>query len=231
MSSTNTSTGLPPELAAALDEALRNAMTGNQDPEAMLQACDEQDRLREELRQKVGDLNVRDLSTLLGGSGGNLKELAKEPKDLKEPIKEPKDHKDIKDHKEPKDHKDIADQKAHKDPKDHKDQKEQKDHKDPKDTKDPKDQKDPKDPKEQKDQKDHKEPKDHKDQKDIKDRKEHIKEPLKEPKERVDTLAKASGEGGPESAAGSTELDALIQRISGLEQAVQELKQTEGKKK
>jgi hypothetical protein len=184
---------------------------------------------------KVGDLTVRDLTTLLGGGGGKVKEVAKEPKDLKEPIKEPikepKDHKDIKDHKEPKDHKDIADQKAHKDPKDNKDQKEQKDHKDPKDTKDPKDQKDPKDPKEQKDQKDHKDPKDHKDQKDIKDRKEHIKEPLKEPKEPVDILGKASGEGGPESTAGSTELDALIQRISGLEQAVQDLKQTEGKKK
>ena len=58
MSSTNTSTRLPPELAAALDEALRNAMTGNHDPEAMRQACDEQDRLREELRQKVGELDL-----------------------------------------------------------------------------------------------------------------------------------------------------------------------------
>ena len=58
MSSTNTSTGLPPELAAALDEALRNALAGNQDPEAMRLACEEQDRLREELRHKVGDLNV-----------------------------------------------------------------------------------------------------------------------------------------------------------------------------
>jgi hypothetical protein len=58
MGTTNTSTGLPSELAAALDEALRNAMTGIQDPEAMREACEEQDRLREELRQKVGDLNV-----------------------------------------------------------------------------------------------------------------------------------------------------------------------------
>ncbi len=58
MSSTNTRTSLPPELATALDEALRNAMTDNRDPETMRQACDEQDRLREELRQKVGDLNV-----------------------------------------------------------------------------------------------------------------------------------------------------------------------------
>ena len=58
MSSTNTRTGLPLELAAALDEALQNALTGNQDPEAMRQACDEQDRLREELRHKVGDMNI-----------------------------------------------------------------------------------------------------------------------------------------------------------------------------
>jgi hypothetical protein len=58
MSRTETSAGIPPELAAALDEALRNAMNGNRDPEAMQQACDEQDRLREELRQKVGELNL-----------------------------------------------------------------------------------------------------------------------------------------------------------------------------
>ncbi len=58
MSNTETSAGIPPELAAALDEALRNAMTGNRDPETMRQACDEQDRLREELRQKVSELNV-----------------------------------------------------------------------------------------------------------------------------------------------------------------------------
>lgn len=58
MSSVATNTGIPPELAAALDEALRNAMTGNRDPEAMRQACDEQDRLREELRQKVAEVNI-----------------------------------------------------------------------------------------------------------------------------------------------------------------------------
>ena len=58
MNTTTTSSGLPAELAAALDEALRNAMTGNQDPETMRQACEEQDRLREALRLKVGDLNV-----------------------------------------------------------------------------------------------------------------------------------------------------------------------------
>jgi len=56
--STETSNGIPPELAAALDEALRNAMTAHRDSEAMRQACDEQDRLREELRQKVGEVNL-----------------------------------------------------------------------------------------------------------------------------------------------------------------------------
>jgi hypothetical protein len=58
MNSSETSTGMPPELAAALDEALRIAMTGNRDAEIMRKACDEQDRLREELRQKVGELNL-----------------------------------------------------------------------------------------------------------------------------------------------------------------------------
>lgn len=58
MSNTETSAGIPPDLAVELDEALRNAMTGNCDAEAMQQACDEQDRLREELRRKVGELNV-----------------------------------------------------------------------------------------------------------------------------------------------------------------------------
>jgi len=58
MNSIQTKTGIPAELAAALDAALRDAMTGNRDSEAMGQACDEQDRLREELRQKVGELNL-----------------------------------------------------------------------------------------------------------------------------------------------------------------------------
>jgi hypothetical protein len=53
-----TVTSLPPELAAELDEALANAFAGRLDPEVMRQACDEQDRVREELRQRVGELNV-----------------------------------------------------------------------------------------------------------------------------------------------------------------------------
>ena len=46
----------PPE--AFSREVLCERLWPEQDPEAMRQACDEQDRLREELRQKVGDLNV-----------------------------------------------------------------------------------------------------------------------------------------------------------------------------
>ena len=58
MSKTGMRSCIPPEMAAALDEALREAMTANRDPEDMREACDEQDRLREELRQKVGELNI-----------------------------------------------------------------------------------------------------------------------------------------------------------------------------
>ena len=58
MNSPETNTSIPPELVVALDEALRNAMTGKRDAEAMRLASDEQDRLREELRQKVGELDL-----------------------------------------------------------------------------------------------------------------------------------------------------------------------------
>jgi hypothetical protein len=58
MSNAQKPTGIPSELAAALDEALRNAMTPHRDPDAMRQACDEQDQLREELRQKVGEVDI-----------------------------------------------------------------------------------------------------------------------------------------------------------------------------
>ena len=66
----------------------------------------------------------------------------------------------------------------------------------------------------------HKDSKHQKDQKDIKDRKEH----LKEPKEPVDLAAKAPAEASGGVEAGGSELDALIKRISGLEQTVAELK-------
>jgi ABC-type Zn2+ transport system substrate-binding protein/surface adhesin len=94
-----------------------------------------------DLNQKVGELSVRDLASILGaGSQSAIK--VKEVKEIKDIFKERKDAKDAKDHKDPKEHKD---QKDHKDTKDHKDPKDQKDHKDPKDHKDHKDQKDRKD--------------------------------------------------------------------------------------
>jgi succinate dehydrogenase/fumarate reductase flavoprotein subunit len=55
---TQESSVLPPELAAELQEALDNAAKGIRDPEQMKAACEEMDRLREELRQRVGELNV-----------------------------------------------------------------------------------------------------------------------------------------------------------------------------
>jgi hypothetical protein len=189
-----------------------------------------------DLNRKVGDLTVRDLQTLLGsGASPKLKELAKEKEDLldkiptKDTTKDPKDRKDIKDHKEPKDHKDQKDQKDHKDPKDPKDQKDTKDPKDTKDQKDQKDHKDPKDPKEQKDNKDHKDPKEHKDTKDHKDHKD-IKEgaldkvPHKDQLEKLPESPVKANEGSPNSGSTPGGLEDLIQRVSGLEKEVQELK-------
>src|SRR6516162_7167474 len=170
-------------------------------------SSEERPDLTVDLNARVGDLTVRQLSEILGGSGSSakLKELPQSAKDIKEPIKEPfKEHKDIKDR---------VDSKAHKDPKDHKDQKDSKDHKDPKDHKDQKDQKDPKDHKDQKDNKDHKDPKDPKDHKDFKDRKETLIDKTAIDKNPPDKLPEVtqSGEGAPGAPAG---LDELIQRIT-----------------
>src|SRR6516225_9290209 len=189
-------------------------------------SSEERPDLTVDLNARVGDLTVRQLSEILGGSGSSakLKELPQSAKDIKEPIKEPfKEHKDIKDrvdtkaHKDPKDTKDQKDNKDHKDPKEQKDQKDQKDPKDHKDQKDNKDHKDPKDPKDQKDLKDHKEPKDTKDHKDFKDRKETLIDKTAIDKNPPDKLPEVtqSGEGAPGAPAG---LDELIQRITRLEQ-------------
>lgn len=51
-------TTIPPELLAALQEAADNAAKGIRDPEAMKRACDRMDRMREELRQRQGEMNV-----------------------------------------------------------------------------------------------------------------------------------------------------------------------------
>jgi hypothetical protein len=166
----------------------------------------------------------RDLGTILGSGAATAQKLKELPAtaidkvSLKDTLKDAiKDHKDIKDNKE---------QKDHKEPKDHKDQKDQKDtkdHKDPKDTKDQKDQKDPKEHKDQKDQKDHKEQKDHKD---LKDHKEILKEIKEHGKEFIDAVAKADPEvgPGPVESLPPDEVSQLINRISGLEKTVEELK-------
>jgi len=166
----------------------------------------------------------RDLGSILGANAGPVakaKELPATAVDkvaLKEAAKDTiKEHKDQKESKE---------QKDHKEPKDHKDTKDQKDHKDPKDTKDQKDQKDPKEHKDQKDSKDHKDPKEHKDHKDLKDHKEILKEIKENHKELTDVVTKPSVEVGPGpiGTPPPDELSLLINRISGLEKAVQEIK-------
>ena len=191
-------------------------------------SSEERPDLTVDLNARVGDLTVRQLSEILGGSGSpaKLKELPQSAKDIKEPIKEPfKEHKDIKDrvdtkaHKDPKDTKDQKDNKDHKDPKEQKDQKDQKDPKDHKDQKDNKDHKDPKDPKDHKDQKDHKDPKDTKDHKDIKDRKEGLIEKIPPDKHPPDKLPEVAVP-GEAAGANPTGLDDVIQRISHLEQEV-----------
>lgn len=153
----------------------------------------------------------RDLGTILGSSAASAQKteetkMVVEKMTLKDTGKEVvKDHKDTKD---------IKDTKDHKEPKDTKDNKDTKDHKDPKDTKD------------QKDTKDHKDPKEHKDQKDVKDHKE-IKEGIKEHiKDTLETLPQAPTPGDPAKHATvpPDELTQLINRVSGLEKAVAELK-------
>jgi hypothetical protein len=190
-------------------------------------SSEERPDLTVDLDARVGDLTVRQLSEILGGtsSPAKLKEL-QAAKEIKEPIKEPakehkdiKDQKDSKDHKDPKEPKDQKDTKDHKDPKDQKDQKDQKDPKDQKDQKDNKDQKDPKDPKDHKDQKDHKDPKDTKEHKDLKDRKEGLIEKLPHDKNPPDKLPEVAQ--GAEGAVGAPSgLDDVIQRLTRLEQDV-----------
>jgi hypothetical protein len=166
----------------------------------------------------------RDLGTILGSSAVSAQKLKELPAtaidkvNLKDTLKDAiKEHKDIKDNKEHKDHKEPKD---HKDQKDNKDQK---DHKDPKDTKDTKDHKDPKEHKDQKDTKDHKDPKEHKDQKDHKDHKEFIKENAKELHDVVTKPTVEVGP-GPVETLPPDEVSQLINRISGLEKSLEELK-------
>ena len=49
---------LPPEVLADLQDAINDLMRGVRDPEKMRLACERMDRMRKELRQRVGILNV-----------------------------------------------------------------------------------------------------------------------------------------------------------------------------
>lgn len=183
---------------------------------------DQRPDLTIDANQRVGDLTVRDLAGILGSATiQKQKELLADKAIIKETLKE---HKDNKDHKDPKEHKDQKDTKEHKDNKDHKEQKDTKDHKDPKEQKDIKDNKDHKDPKEHKDQKDHKE---HKEiikefaKELILDKVQQIENVPKDLKEQVEVPGNIPPEGDP--AALTSTLQDMIQRISGLEQQVQQL--------
>ena len=41
-----------------LNDAVRSLMIGVRDPEAMRKACDRMDRMREELRQRIGNVEM-----------------------------------------------------------------------------------------------------------------------------------------------------------------------------
>jgi hypothetical protein len=54
----STETLFPAELMARMQEAAENAAKGVRDPEASRQSCDEMDRMREELRKRIGTVNM-----------------------------------------------------------------------------------------------------------------------------------------------------------------------------
>ena len=58
MASNDTSNVFPPEVQAEIEEAVRRVMSGVRDPEAMRRACERMDRIREEIRQKHGVLDI-----------------------------------------------------------------------------------------------------------------------------------------------------------------------------
>lgn len=49
---------LPPNLMADLERAAADAAAGRRSPEAMRQACEDMDRIREEIRRKHGVLDI-----------------------------------------------------------------------------------------------------------------------------------------------------------------------------
>jgi len=59
---------VPPNLRAEFEEAVRGAMSGQRDPEVMRKACENMDRLREEIRRQFGvqDIGVDLIRELRG---------------------------------------------------------------------------------------------------------------------------------------------------------------------
>ena len=59
---------VPPELRAEFEDAVRRAMSGQRDPEAMRKACEHMDRLREDIQRQYGiqDIGVDLIRELRG---------------------------------------------------------------------------------------------------------------------------------------------------------------------
>jgi hypothetical protein len=55
---TETKTAVPTKLLEQLETAMDNIAKGIRDPKAAAQACKDMDRMREDLRKRVGNLNV-----------------------------------------------------------------------------------------------------------------------------------------------------------------------------
>ena len=58
MNRTETESSIPPEIMAELQVAIDNAIKGVRDPERMRKAAERMDRMREEMRQRVGEVDV-----------------------------------------------------------------------------------------------------------------------------------------------------------------------------
>jgi hypothetical protein len=58
MNTTETSPGIPPDLAAQFQEALDDLARGTRRPEKIQAACERMDRLREENRRLFGEQNI-----------------------------------------------------------------------------------------------------------------------------------------------------------------------------
>jgi len=58
MATTEPNHWYPPEVRAEIEEAIRRAMSGVRDPEAMRRACERMDRIREEIFKRHGVLDI-----------------------------------------------------------------------------------------------------------------------------------------------------------------------------